>query len=363
MLNSSDDYREIDVQGVEEAIDSKILPERLNLRDGTGRILRYVDILFLKEGKMERYRWKGPSERERESRPSRRVSKNEARAAAVLFDSGISGAKDLTYGDWCDAEIAIGEGDGWDGGGTAALKRIYDEGSRLDVIQSDANCDNVYVKLLGAPELEEVEIGGAVGREAFLAAYRNLTRLTRTNMAMTGKIAKGRTDKAVFDEDGGTVSLERGEWYEEGATILNEYASNTACTVKEVKQELPELPTCPYAARAWLVANVEAYYEERGSDEDGREVTKKKYQRAYFAAAELAVGDGGAMSWKEGTLDAIADAALSEMGVERRSQLTPFGGDDRQASRSCTVSVGGSRYIVVDHVFPGTPPAEGEGGE
>lgn len=77
MIDSASNYKEMDVSTLSGFISGGIFPVRKKKIDGSWRRLKYEDLLFLKEGKLERKKWKDYTERqELASAPGRIFSKS-----------------------------------------------------------------------------------------------------------------------------------------------------------------------------------------------------------------------------------------------------------------------------------------------
>ncbi len=361
MITKADEYLEVDTSGCEGCITGDLLPNRSEGTDGKGWIMRYEDLLFLKEGKMERLHWKdGPGQKE--TRPPRRISITKANEALRLMGERTGG---LREDDWCDAQTQIGEGEGWTGG-AVKLKEIYNEGNKNDVMDEDPNCLNEYAGMAVAVELEDAEVKNHVmSRANFLAAYRNLGKLTRTTEDFSvANWVRTRMKEARFDDDGEIEEETTSDWHNGGGKLWEEQASHLGAKVIETENALPELPTRPYAKRARLLTYMTADYLERKEKEDEEgSYAEERRSRAWTVAIELTVGEGGKLEWPGDVCGTLVDMAFGQMGKQKNGMLAPFGKDSNE-SRMAEVMMSGLTNLIVDHEFPATPEeAETEGAQ
>lgn len=355
MIAKADEYLEVDTSGCEGCITGQLLPNRSKGTDGKGWIVRYEDLLFLKEGKMERLHWKdGPGQKE--TRPPRSISIAKANEALRLMGERTGG---LREGDWCDAQTQIGEGEGWTDG-AVKLKEIYNEGNKNDVVDGNPDCLTEYAGMTVAVELENAEVKNHVmSRTNFLAAYRNLGKLTRTTEIFeVSNWVRERMKEARFDDDGEIEEETTSDWYDGSGNLWEEQASHLGAKMIETENALPELPTRPYAKRARLLTCMGADYLEikEKEDEEGSYIEEVR-DRAWTVAIELTVGEGGKLEWPGDICERLVDMAFEQMGKKKIRMLAPFGENSNELRRA-TVMMENLGTLIVDHEFPATPEEE-----
>lgn len=328
MISDAGGYECVDLAGIEAAVRGAIMPKR---QGGAKLAMKYEDLLFLLEGKLERSRWRTGWTGERAKPGGILMSMKEFLRAAKAAGRGTD-MVDLPDFVRNDAPLPSGVTEIWS-------KETYQDAGEYDPSAA----------LGGRPELEEIGTGArALMRMSDVeAAHRNLARLTRT-LERVAVFKSGRQrDRSVawFEKDGEEQSEETvTEWQNATPGMVYEYSGwPNASTVREIEATVSDGVTRRWASSAKLLMEVNTIVDGGLSTERGKEWLD-------MVAVDCQVADGGAISWQAdpGT---IAKQMLSRHGEGHVTEPTRT---EEGTTKAVTVTVGRA-WLAIDHAFPATP--------
>lgn len=328
MISDAGGYECVDLAGIEAAVRGAIMPKR---QGGAKLAMKYEDLLFLLEGKLERSRWRTGWTGERAKPGGILMSMKEFLRAAKAAGRG----KDMVYlWDFLrnDAQLPSGVTEIWS-------KETYQDAEEYDT----------YAALGGRPELEEIGTGArALMRMSDVeAAHRNLARLTRT-LESVDVFKSGRwRERTVdwFEKDGEEQSEETvTEWQNATpGTVYYYRGTPNGSTVGEVEATVSDGVTRRWASSAKLLMEVHTIMDGGLSTERGKEWLE-------MVAVDCQVADGGAISWNADP-ETIAKQMLSRHGEGHVTEPTRT---EEETWKSVTVTVARA-WLAIDHAFPATP--------
>ena len=271
MIDSTAGYEMLDVTGLGRFIRGNILRER---EGGARRALKYEDLLFLKEGQLQRMNWKWPN-----GTPPAKVQPPGRVLDRTVFENAV-----------CDDRWRITHGDEYRDK-NKEIQRIlpvYDENNQARALDDFIG---------GEVSLEHISVGRALKLEKLEKAYENMGKLKRTwdgGISLRNEfkvfsrrklrevdglgreftepdrvieeIGEGvhliyesgrRIDEMPDREDEGQINPTM-RWYEQAETRTWEWGS-----VEVINERYP------YAVAAWLIGILEGGIEkENGNSED-----------------------------------------------------------------------------------------------
>lgn len=165
MLNSTADYKCVDVTGLEGFITGNPMPKRDNKGDGSWRAMKYEDLLFLQEAKAERINWK--EEPSSKSNPKgRNINRNAFKDVAITENIGTSNPLTTDGGDFISNEVDLS----W------ASIADYDSGT-FYIVKDAETIEEVFGEL----SLEQLSDDGRnCDADEMRTAYYNIKNIDRT---------------------------------------------------------------------------------------------------------------------------------------------------------------------------------------
>lgn len=328
MISDAGGYECVDLAGIEAAVRGAIMPKR---QGGAKLAMKYEDLLFLLEGKLERSRWRTGWTGERAKPGGILMSMKEFLRAAKAAGRGKD-MVDLSDFVRNDAPLPSGVTEIWS-------KETYQDAGEYDT----------YAAVGGSPELEEIGTGAtALMRMSDVeSAHRNLARLTRTLESVDVFKSGRQRERTVvwFEKDGEEQSEETlTEWQNGMPGTVYEYSGTpNASTVREIEATVSDGVTRRWASSAKLLMEVHTIVDGGVSTERGKEWLE-------MVAVDCQVADGGAISWQAdpGT---IAKQMLSRHGEGHVTEPTRT---EEGTTKDVEVTVGRA-WLAIDHAFPATP--------
>lgn len=328
MISDAGGYECVDLAGIEAAVRGAIMPKR---QGGAKLAMKYEDLLFLLEGKLERSRWRTGWTGERAKPGGILMSMKEFLRAAKAAGRGedMVNLSDFVRN---DAPLPSGVTEIWS-------KETYQDAGEYDPCAA----------LGGRPELEEIGTGAtALMRMSDVeSAHRNLARLTRT-LESVDVFKSGRWREwtvAWFEKDGEEQSEETlTEWQNATPGTVYDYSGTpNGSTVREIEATVSDGVTRRWASSAKLLMKVHTIVDGGVSTERGKEWLD-------MVAVDCQVADGGAISWNAdpGT---IAKQMLSRHGEGHVTEPTRT---EEGTTKGVTVIIQGA-HLCIDHAFPATP--------
>lgn len=330
MISDAGGYECVDLAGIGAAVTGAIMPNR---QGGAKLAMRYEDLLFLLEGKLERISWRTGWTGERSKPGGILMSRKEfLRAARCTDRGGQEGSVSLYDFVRNDGQPPSGVTEVWN-------RETYPGTEEYDV----------HAALGGSPELEEIGTGAmAVMRMADVeAAHRNLGRLTRT-LEEVSVFKSGRyRNRTVewYEKDGEEQSEETvGDWIEAApGTVYRYFGREKLSTLAEVEATVSDGVTRRWAESAKLLMLVRTVVDGGLSTERGKEWLD-------MVAVDCQVADGGAVSWQADP-ESIAKQALARHG---ETHFTTPTRTEEGTTKDVVVWIQ-EAYLLVDHAFPATP--------
>lgn len=316
MISRVADYEMVDVSGLGRFVKGQILPVR---EGGAKRALKYEDLLFLKEGKLERQNWtlaaNAAAKANKAAAPSRWLRKN-------VFESAVCSG---TWSEYRDANKEITEGMTAYGPIEAIVGNV--------VMLGSFNAGRTAFKL------EKLE-----------KAYENMEKLKRTLYGYERLISQ---PIKIRSKTLNTVSGEITTYPDESYTSdLHIYESNIRSGGYPIigaetwtcqgKCKMVEIQM-PYAVRGWLIANTSVSINNNpGSGEDWVimecEVTKEQGEEMATVRLE------------------------KDLGEIARTALERHGGNYVEEPNFSMVNQDVkfyNKYLLIEHDFPASEPEVG----
>ena len=324
MINSVAGYEMVDVTGLGRFVTGGILPVR---EGGARRALKYEDLLFLMEGKLERQNWTLAAN------TAAKASKAAAPGRFLrteTFGSALCRGVAISYY-YRDKEKEITEGitaAGSESGGSDTR----DYARALNQIVGDE------------VTLEMIEIGRALKSETLEKAYENMGKLKRTlDRIEMNELWQGRRSRwhARDWRDRETY----GPWGED-YTRLYEYGGATDHAEVHEFEETTGSKQYPYAKNAWLVLFVNT---RRGPDWDATQWLDAVTIKCAVDRAEN--GQPATVRWPALSSGTVAQAVLASHGETYRDGPTKT--QQGTESQSVTAEI---PYLLVEHEFPASEP-------
>lgn len=354
MINSVAGYEMVDVTGLGRFVTGGILPVR---EGGARRALKYEDLLFLKEGKLERTNWRlaanTAAKANKAAAPSRWLEKNAIVAATC---SG-------TWGEYRDAEKEMEEG----------IYNIKTEDAQGT--WHGKTTEEVIEEVAGSVvALDAVDWGRTPKLEKLEKAYENMGKLKRTLMEINVydilASEQGETIEKEWDKNGNLV---RSQTTQNGATTWTyvyvsegqgwpEGSIREGYVIRNGTLLSPTDVAMPYAKKAWIliVGLFEKWKTSRNApteyvgswDIAVRELTVTPGQNGQPATVSLAGLD----------LDGIMEEMMGNQGVTMYDEPQMLTGYVTTENINADFS---TAYLLIEHEFPATEPEEesGSGGE
>lgn len=305
----------VDVTGLERFVKGEILPMR---EGGAKRALKYEDLLFLKEGKLERQNWtlaaNAAAKANKVAAPSRWMEKD-------VFESAVCSG---TWSDYRDANKEITEG-------------LKNYGPIEDIVGDVVALGNYEAGR--TPKLERLE-----------KAYENIGKLKRTLGTFHLNGWEERVIWKEFDWRTGTV-IEEGtsDWWARDIYIYEHivfpFAANraeaqlhefrlTGDVISEVQY--------PYAKRAWAIFYVLTDVNGGGGED---------YLVKECSVTPAANGQPARVRLASVDFVAIAQEALGRHGGTYKTEPALDGGNQSVMLHE--------RRLLVEHGFPASEPEVG----
>lgn len=314
MLRKTEDYKILDVTGLEHFISGQILPVR---KGGARRALKYEDYLFLREGFLERANWRTASGQNVEKVvPAGRLLKGNA-----MKEACVTAIRNVLH-DYIDADAALPSG----------VSSITDGEVYAKDFESKVSGD-----VLTWAELNALAFQSTLKLERLEEAYANLAKMTRTR-EFEFDITRLFTSRTMVRHEKDSTGYDRtyphsGQNY----ILLYQWGStededgNWGAWVDEITETPKTDAGYQYAKTATLLLGVHTT------------INMKEYDDWY--PVQLNVSQEGKLSMAAGTLAAAAAAVLSSHGETYRTE--PGKNGNKQISMLSVMEV-----LVVDHKFP-----------
>lgn len=334
MINSAADYTMLDMTGKGRYVTGNILPAR---EGAAKRALKYEDLLFLKEGKLERQNWKWPN-----GTPPAKVAPPGRFLNRTVFEDAVCSG---TWNDYRDKEKTI----------TLGIVPVADKAALIG-----DNPPTAYGAI-------ESLVGGVVQLGAFSAertlkigkletAYGNMGKLKRTMEWMPDSdlwSRRGRWRRKTWPQQGQPID-EYESWNADYTTLYNFSGSYNGSSVKEYEETLKN-KKYPYAVAAWLILPISTGVDGGTSTERG-----KAWLDLIVIGCEVtqrAAGSGLAtVSWTGLSGASIARGILESHGETYYGEPTRIQSPE---GKQQSVDIG-SCYILVENEFPATAQEQEE---
>ncbi len=329
----------VDATGLGRFVTGGILPVR---EGGARRALKYEDLLFLKEGKLERTNWRlaanTAAKANKAAAPSRWLNEAEFRSATYME------TWHLKMTGWYDKDHEITTGivaAGYSAGG----QDTRDTQGKLDEITGDE------------VTLAAMEYGATPTLNVLATAYENMGKLKRTldqiYPASLWASRRRRSHHKSWYEDGTDYEY-YGPWGTDSDILYEMYGNTDNMTTYEVEETTGTMQY-PYAKRAWLIVFMET---TKGPDWD-----RTVWNDAVVVECTVTAGQNGqpaTVGWPSFTSASVAQMVLESHGETYYAEPT------RIESTSVSINIDiSTAYLLIEHDFPATEPEEesGSGGE
>ena len=345
MINSASGYECLNVTGLGSFITGAIMPTR---QGGAKRVLKYEDLLFLKEAWLERHNWR-EKPATKESAPGRVLDWVTFNRLFNVVGAGVNG-KWINKGANIEEGItALGEGTA----GTITGERMIDEAVERaigsDIEETGGNADKRRLLLSDLEQLYERmkrlkrnRIWAKDSSEWITTARRTWTRVHRWHYDEQDQLV----DDGESNENYSTINQNDWPshiWYGDIAySEINQYNNIEKGSIK-----------LPWVKKAWMVMG--AYTHITTDDNNGYDDKGWLDLVVKECAIRTSQGEEGGkeISWDNMDFRAIMDEVAQSHGESLHSAPARVPDGRRWEVTSL------SRYtIVVDHDFPATPPEE-----
>ena len=334
MINSAADYIMLDTTGKGRHVTGNILPAR---EGAAKRALKYEDLLFLKEGKLERQNWKW-----QDGTPPAKVTPPGRRWSRGEFENAVCSG---TWMDYRDKDIAITEG-------------IVPVADKAALLGDNPPTENGAIEHLvgSAVQLGTFSAGRTLKLERHEKAWENMGKLKRTlewtNIADFWS-RRGRWHDKRWPEQG-EPEEEYHSWNQDNL-LLYRFDGWTDGSAMIEYEETPEKGKAyPYAVAAWLILPIWTSVDGGLSTERGKEwldiavVECEVEQRSEESG--LATVSCRGMSGAS-----IAQEVLESHGETYYSEPTRVQEED---GKTQAVTAGVDVCILVENDFPATAQEE-----
>jgi len=333
MIDSVADYEMVDVTGLERFVKGEILPVR---EGGAKRALKYEDLLFLKEGKLERQNWtqaaNAAAKANKAAAPSRWLRK-------ATFESAVCSG---TWRDYRDADKEITEG----------IVPVADRAALIG--DNPPTVEGAIAELVGDEvALGNFDAGRTLKLERLEMAYENMGKLKRTLEGVFANVLwtrRGRWHDKNWPD--GEDPYERyGTWNMNYNLLYWFRGTDNSSSVMEFEEGL-KTRAYPYAVKAWLILPIRTDVDGGISTERGKAWIDLKVIECGVTQREAESGLAK-VSWQDLAGATIAQEILGSHGETYYGEPTRVEGTKDQSLML------GEAYILIEHDFPASEPEEG----
>ncbi len=332
MIDSVAEYEMVDASGLGRFVNGQILPVR---NGGAKRALKYEDLLFLMEGKLERQNWEWTN-----GMPPGKVAPPGRFMDRRAFEEAVcNGYWGYNAGEYRDKDKEIEAG-------------IVPYADRASIIGGyGPDWWEARDRIVGdVVELEEVSAGRSLKIEKLEKAYENMGKLKRTSVRegdLLWQNRRRRLYEIVWPEEGESEEIHH-QWEEDRYTLYSFSGYTNGSSVLEF-EETTKTKQYPYAKAAWLIMRAWTTVDGGVSTERGKEWGDIVIIGCEVTQREAESGVA-TVSWQNLTSASIAQEILGSHGE------TYYGEPTRLNQPKVQRIIIDEPMLLIEHDFPASEP-------